>query len=402
MCCGHICRVKKASAIVGMGKSMRGQWIGTFEGASKGDIVVEVDDVNGNYIGYAYLFDTSEHSENTPAIFASFATNARQSPAKIEAALHPVDPSTLEHTTWAEYIRQYGEGLNKAFGEGFVYGTVANADLTWSERSLSISWRTNVNTEGVANLKLSEADQPSNLTANPMSWNEFKNYLENIEFRRFLFRGQRTSKRLRTYFHRTGRTNMFRFLNEDIPALHRQISSRSKHIFQIRDPEQLGAFCNLVQHHGYPTPLLDWTYSPYVAAYFAYHKISNKEASEESGQRVRIYEFDSRLWLADMGVIPKLAVGRRHFSLLEFPAIENERMAPQQAVSSITNMDDIEWYIAYHEKLKHKQYLKVFDLPVFERSKVMRELSLMGITARSLFPGLDGICEEIKERLFDV
>jgi hypothetical protein len=30
----------------------------------------------------------------------------------------------------------------------------------------------------------------------------------------------------------------------------------------------------------------------------------------------------------------------------------------------------------------------------------MRELALMGITAGSLFPGLDGACEELRERLF--
>jgi hypothetical protein len=30
----------------------------------------------------------------------------------------------------------------------------------------------------------------------------------------------------------------------------------------------------------------------------------------------------------------------------------------------------------------------------------MKELALMGITAGSLFPGLDGACEELRERLF--
>jgi hypothetical protein len=37
---------------------------------------------------------------------------------------------------------------------------------------------------------------------------------------------------------------------------------------------------------------------------------------------------------------------------------------------------------------------------VRERKRVVRELGYMGITASSLFPGLDGACEELKERNF--
>jgi hypothetical protein len=35
----------------------------------------------------------------------------------------------------------------------------------------------------------------------------------------------------------------------------------------------------------------------------------------------------------------------RHFSIAEFIAIDNERMIPQQSISAITNVDDIETYI---------------------------------------------------------
>jgi hypothetical protein len=90
-----------------------------------------------------------------------------------------------------------------------------------------------------------------------------------------------------------------------------------------------------------------------------------------------------------------------HFSLLDALAIENPRMIPQQGISSITNVDDIERYIDHVERTTNKTYLQVFDLPVIERPRVMRELAIMGVTAGSLFPGLDGACEELRERFFE-
>ena len=159
----------------------------------------------------------------------------------------------------------------------------------------------------------------------------------------------------------------------------------------------------MVQHHGYPTPLLDWTYSPFVAAFFAYREISNSEATSTRGdKKVRIFVFDQSQWQQDWMQHSKLTPPPQHLSIMEFVAIDNERMIPQQAASSVTNVDDIESYIRGIEKDKKKRYLQVIDLPWKERPMVMRELSLMGITAGSLFPGLDGACEEIRARIFEV
>ena len=83
-------------------------------------------------------------------------------------------------------------------------------------------------------------------------------------------------------------------------------------------------------------------------------------------------------------------------------AIENERLIPQQAASTVTNLDDIESYIRAKESTNGKTYLWAIDLPVRDRKLVIQELNFMGITAGSLFPGLVGACEELKERNFNI
>ena len=67
----------------------------------------------------------------------------------------------------------------------------------------------------------------------------------------------------------------------------------------------------------------------------------------------------------------------------------------------IVNIDDIESYKKEKETQKKCSYLTAIDIPVLERNKVMQELSFMGITAGSMFPGLDGACEELREKMFN-
>jgi hypothetical protein len=330
-----------------------------------------------------------------PSTFASVKTTGKEAAVHLRVQLSPIDPRTGDPTTWNQLASLF---------PNVIFPCYADVDFEFADDTLKVSWKTNIETSGSVEISRSKADAPSEYLqlASVTNWEQFKSHVSDLEHRRYIFRGQDKPARLRTSFHRTGRADLSRFLKEDIQTLHRQLSSRTSHVFNLNIPDENGAFFNLVQHHGYPTPLLDWTFSPYVAAFFAYHHYRNSEAAKAgAGEKVRIFQFDQKAWKATFPQLPKLNAVRPHFSILEFIAIDNQRLVPQQSVSSLTNVDDIESYI-HSSETTQQQYLQIIDLPLTERPFVMKELSVMGITAGSLFPGLDGTCEELRERFFQL
>ena len=127
-----------------------------------------------------------------------------------------------------------------------------------------------------------------------------------------------------------------------------------------------------MQHHGYPTPLLDWTNSPFIAAYFAFR---NKRAD---GEFARIFVLDQREWIKAVPRSNLVTAALPHFSFLNPLAINNPRMVPQQALSTVANIDDIEEFIAFNERNNKKTYLEVIDLPMSERPQIIQELKSYG------------------------
>ena len=189
-------------------------------------------------------------------------------------------------------------------------------------------------------------------------------------------------------------------MNIDVPQLHAHLSSLTLHRFRLEDALDNASFYSLAQHHGYPTPLLDWTFSPYIAAFFAFRRIQRRDQKPDSF--VRIFAMDFRDWNNDQPRSQLVSPAPPHFTFLNPLAINNTRLVPQQALSSVSNVDDIESFIRWQEQRTGKSYLKVIDLPTSERGQIMQELAMMGITAGSLFPGLDGACEQFRERQFSL
>jgi hypothetical protein len=370
---------------------LNGQWVGTYSGPSAGNIVVNIDKGDLNYRGVA---DLSNADKTVPGSVAAFTTPNKEPEFSVRTDwILAIDQDSGQAVSTDNIAKKYPNVRFPTYAD--VKGSLEN-DI------LKLSWTTDVGTVNTCALPRSKADLPSELTPTQVTWAEYRERVAMELPKRYLFRGQNGPWRLRTSFHRAGRADLQRYMREDIPTLHRQLSARTRHVFNLTIGDENGAFYNLVQHHGYPTPLLDWTYSPYVAAFFAYRGITNANAAAaKASEKVRILVFDQAKWKKDWNQLLFLICPTLHVSICEFIAIENERMIPQQAVSMLTNVDDIESYIRSKESAT-KKYVWAFDLPISERRHVIDELSYMGITAGSMFPGLDGACEELKERNFEI
>ena len=365
---------------------MKGQWIGRTTGDQVGQIIVNVDDLGDHFSGVAF---TIPDDAKLPSSASFFDTKDKSSDFSFTALTSPIDPVTSLPCRWQDVQSLYPEMSHSS-----------RADILghFEENILSFNAKTDLGIAIKSNITRKPFSDRSDLSGEIKTWDEYKSYVAQLSKSEYLYRGQSKPWKLRTSFHRRGRYNLTRFLTHDIPRLHQRLTARTKHVFNLDNPKENGAFFNLAQNHGYPTPLLDWTYSPYVAAFFAFRNVPKNPIGSDP---VRVFILNQKKWKTDLNQLVMLNTAGLHLSILEFLAIDNERLIPQQGATTVTNIDDIETYVSMRENELKCKYLWAVDIPLSERDKAIEELSYMGITAGSLFPGLDGVCEELREKFFD-
>jgi hypothetical protein len=180
--------------------------------------------------------------------------------------------------------------------------TVADTEWEITATEMSLKWVTNTQTNGDGKMSRSDGGRPSSLTPRPdvQTWEEFKKVVTIFDPYQVAFRGQeKNTWRLRTSFHRTGRASLRKYSTVDVAALRRQFSGLIASRFNLGDPHDFAAMLNLAQHHGYPTPTLDWTYSPFVAACFAFKDLRKGNIRPED--KVRIIIFGVSAWANSLG-----------------------------------------------------------------------------------------------------
>ena len=370
--------------------SLTGQWIGRYSGTNNGLLVLDLDDFGTHHAGTACVWDDNL---NLPCSIARISITSN-------VMTHHLEGVRLQHVNH-HGVELSPETIAQFEKAGGRIPQTADIDISLSGSDLTFQWSTSIGTSGTGSstMSKSKAGQRSDLQPLPIkTWTRFKAHANSLDPRRFIFRGQSDYRwRLRSSFFRTGRANLERYLSSDVVELERRLSAITKHPFNTANEKEFAAFINLAQHHGFPTPILDWTWSPYVAAFFAFEGVPKRVPPKRSA-KVRIYQFAAADWNR-LKYYKNLFPFQPHVSILNALAFDNPRAIPQQAIATMSNVDDVESYILKLER-PDLRFLQVIELDARERDTVMRELDLMGINSASLFPSLDGACASLRERNF--
>ena len=179
---------------------------------------------------------------------------------------------------------------------------------------------------------------------------------------------------------------------------------------QLGSPKNLWDTLSLAQHHGMPTRLLDWTFSPLVAAHFATEDFAKYEQDGviwcldfvkcnthlPSQFRAILKKEDAFCFSTEMlskvvdtydGLLA-LGKGKGAFPIFFEPPAIDGRIVNQYALFSV--MSDPAIIISEWMK-KHDEYWYRLIIPSRSKLEIRDKLDQLNITERIIYPGLDGL-----------
>jgi hypothetical protein len=241
------------------------------------------------------------------------------------------------------------------------------------------------------------------------SWAGFRDAITAPRFAAWAFRGQGDAGwplacSLHRHFHAFGvDRRAWRAQEERILRVFRR--KAGNYLAHVPAPDDHFQWLALMEHHGAPTRLLDLTWSPYVASFFALEPatarsavwaIDPQAALRHAGRTARTAA--ARLDPRDPAAFARhYLAGRRPFVWIGEPEAMNRRLIAQSgtfAVASVIDRSIDEIIAGYDPRAVVK-----FELARAVREPALRELYSMNITQATLFPDLDGLARSLAYEL---
>lgn len=137
----------------------------------------------------------------------------------------------------------------------------------------------------------------------------------------------------------------------------------------------------LGQHYGLPTRLLDWTWNPLVATFFA----CEEDFDGDSALYVFRNSKELRIKTKDIEDFKPFSFGKDVMKFI--PNHITERIKSQSGIFTIHNN---------RNEAFESDDIDIFVIKNRIRKKLKKHLFIYGISEETIYPGLDGLCKHIE------
>jgi hypothetical protein len=213
-------------------------------------------------------------------------------------------------------------------------------------------------------------------------------------------------------------------IENSLMKLGKDFSSMEKHLIRnfrkyahkdVVEYDSIWNWLSLAKHHGLPTRLVDWTFSPYVAMHFMTSTMDNftdegviwavdyTEVHKHLPKKLKVLleEEGSDVFTIEMlnTVIKNLeefdSLSKKDFLLFFEPPSIDQRIINQYALFSLLSNPES----CVDEWLKdHPDTYRKYIIPASLKWEIRDKLDQANITERVLFPGLDGLSMWLKRQ----